>query len=37
MSYNWERAPYPWERHRMGFAVLAAIAVLGLMVGWSLY
>ena len=30
MSYNWQRAPYLWERYPIGVAVTAAtIAVVG--------
>lgn len=33
MSYNWERAPYPFERHRKAVLtvfIVLAMAVVGL-------
>jgi hypothetical protein len=36
MSYNWQRAPYLWERHPVGIAVSAAIIGIGATALWSL-
>jgi hypothetical protein len=36
MSYNWQRAPYPWERYPIGTAVVAAMVGVGVTALWSL-
>jgi hypothetical protein len=35
MSYNWQRAPYPWERYPVGIALVAAMIGIGAAAFWS--
>lgn len=34
MSYNWDRAPTPWERYRKGLITSAILAALAGVLVW---
>ena len=36
MHYNWERAPYPWERYPGLFVALGVIAAATLLAAWAM-
>lgn len=36
MSYNWDRAPSLWERHRTGFIVTVLLLATAL-AGWAIF
>ena len=36
MRYNWERAPYPWERYPAGFVSLGIIVAVALLASWAM-
>ena len=36
MSYNWERAPTPFERHRKGLIASVLILAIGAVLAWPM-
>jgi hypothetical protein len=36
MSYNWQRAPYLWERYPVAFVSLGVIGAIALLAAWAI-
>lgn len=37
MSYNWERAPSPWERHGKALLIAFSIVIFGALFAWPVF